>query len=39
MMRGGGGSKIGKIGPGNKFAYTMGLCGLIMVAAVVIWLP
>jgi hypothetical protein len=24
-MRGGSGSKIGRIGPGDKFSYTMGL--------------
>ncbi len=29
MMRGGGGSKIGGIGLGDKFSYTMGLCALI----------
>ncbi len=28
-MRGGGGSKIGRIGPGDKFSYTTGLCASI----------
>ncbi len=28
-MRGGGGSKIGEIGPGDRFSYTTGLCALI----------
>jgi hypothetical protein len=28
-MRGGGGGKIGGIGPGDKFSYTMGLCASI----------
>jgi hypothetical protein len=28
-MRGGGGGKIGGIGPGDKFSYTMGLRALM----------
>jgi hypothetical protein len=29
MICGGGGGKIGGIGPRDKFSYTMGLCALI----------